>query len=97
MWGVGVASQQGFIPCGGGSIMIIEALELETAGVVCLHCGLETPLSNPANQGRSPRSSMAPTPNISIVRCALCGKEAPYLANEIVALKRVANSASHAA
>jgi len=80
-----------------GSVMIIQELELEIAGVVCLHCGMETPLSNPVNQRNSSRSSEAPMSKISIVRCALCGKEAPYLADEIVALKRMANPAPRAA
>jgi hypothetical protein len=43
--------------------------------VVCLFCGLLTPV---------PENRFANNPRISIIRCHRCGKEAPYPADEIV-------------
>lgn len=40
-------------------------------GVVCIFCGLLTPVQVAADH------------RVSIVRCGICGKEAPYLAQEI--------------
>ena len=42
--------------------------------VVCLFCGLLTPV---------PDNRLAHDPRLSIIRCHVCGKEAPYPANNI--------------
>lgn len=76
---------------------MIEQREERISGVVCLHCGMHTPLSNAAGRGRSARVFMAARPHISLIRCMECGKEAPYLADEIVVIGRTANIESCAA
>jgi hypothetical protein len=42
--------------------------------VVCLFCGLLTPV---------PETRLADDPRVSLVRCHRCGKEAPYPADKI--------------
>jgi transcription elongation factor Elf1 len=42
--------------------------------VVCLFCGLLTPV---------PENRLADDARVSIIRCRRCGKEAPYPANRI--------------
>jgi hypothetical protein len=42
--------------------------------VVCLFCGLLTPV---------PENRLADAPRLSIIRCHVCGKEAPYLADQL--------------
>jgi hypothetical protein len=61
-------------------------VEEDVVGVVCLHCGIRTPIWSSACQGDSLRVSRAFRPPVSLVRCRECGKEAPYLAGEIVLL-----------
>jgi len=77
--------------------VMIEQLEEGITGVVCLHCGMPTSLSNSTSQGRSARVFTTTRPQISLIRCTGCGKEAPYLADEIVVLKRISKFASCAA
>jgi hypothetical protein len=48
--------------------------------VVCLFCGHRTP-------------AFAGASGISLVRCRVCGKEAPYLVGEIVRSQPLAESA----
>src|SRR5215469_3663465 len=43
--------------------------------VVCLFCGLHTPV---------PHNRSVNDPRVSIIRCRRCGKEAPYPADKIV-------------
>ena len=50
-------------------------------GVICLFCGNSTSLSPQAEQRHATRPDEA---RASIVRCRQCGKEAMYLADEIV-------------
>ncbi len=76
---------------------MIEKLESAITGVVCLHCGMNTPLPNSKTQGRSANVFSTPRPNVSLIRCTGCGKEAPYLAEEIVVLERTSDFALHAA
>jgi len=73
---------------------MIEPMEEGITGVVCLHCGMHTPLSSSTSRGRTARVLTAARPQISLIRCTGCGKEAPYLADEIVVLKRISNLAS---
>ena len=51
-------------------------------GVTCIFCGLPTPVHSHAPKqtevGR-PQSST----HVSLVRCEICGKEAPYLSSEV--------------
>lgn len=78
---------------------MIKQLELEDVitGVVCLHCGLQTPIASSTSQGDSTRVSKTQRSHISIIRCIACGREAPYLADEIVVLKKNSNTVSNAA
>jgi hypothetical protein len=67
---------------------MIEQLEQELIGVVCLHCGMPTPLPVSTSGGRSCGSNTIKlNPHLSIVRCDGCGKEAPYLADEIIVIR----------
>jgi hypothetical protein len=67
---------------------IIEAVQTsqhpDTAahnGVVCIFCGLPTPVRT---SGEGTSATHEPRPHrVSIVRCGICGKEAPYRAHEI--------------
>ena len=63
-------------------------------GVVCIFCGLPTRVQT-SGEGTSatheprpdlPGLELQPVPGrrLSIVRCEICGKEAPYLAHEII-------------
>lgn len=65
--------------------------EVQLWGVVCIHCRLQTPVA-PLTQPELPEKKLSLHSNhISIVRCAKCGREAPYLVNELVAIKNVAS------
>jgi hypothetical protein len=74
-----------------------EQLEANLTGVLCLHCGMPTPLPilihGDALQGTLVDSHR----HLSIIRCHQCGKEAPYLTSEIIPLNRTARAASAAA
>jgi hypothetical protein len=53
--------------------------EKETpAEVVCLFCGMHTPAPPPKAARRSARRAADATFRVSIIRCQVCGKEAPY-------------------
>lgn len=73
---------------------MIEQKEREVEGVTCLHCGLHTPLSNSESRGLSTQIHTMERPQVTIVRCTECGGEAPYLADEIVILKKVSRFAA---
>jgi RNase P subunit RPR2 len=60
--------------------MTQEQEKSQQSGVMCLFCGSSTPL--PAAAG--PRTSEER--RVVIIRCRVCGKEAPYQADEIVDL-----------
>jgi hypothetical protein len=76
---------------------MIEKMEPEVTGVVCLHCGIQTPIPNSMSRGSSTNVFATPRRKISLIRCAGCGKEAPYLAEEIVVLERFSHVVSYAA
>ena len=68
---------------------IMEALQVsqtpETAthsGVVCIFCGLPTPVQT-CHKDTGTTSTSRDNRRVSIVRCEVCGKEAPYRADEI--------------
>lgn len=65
---------------------MIEQLNEGTTGVVCLHCGMPTAFSNSNRRERSAHHLSTVRPRVSLIRCTGCGKEAPYLAAEIVVL-----------
>jgi hypothetical protein len=60
--------------------MIRGSAPLACGQVVCLFCGHRTP-------------ALAVVSSISLVRCRVCGKEAPYLAGEIVTFQPLAEIA----
>ena len=76
---------------------MIEELDRNIAGVVCLYCGVYTPL--PVSTKRSPSTGHLTmfNPPLSIIRCHRCGKEAPYLADDVVIFKSTSIALSHAA
>jgi hypothetical protein len=55
--------------------------------VVCLFCGTRTGV--PASAAREIANLAGSGPGITIVRCHLCCKEAPYSASEIFLLQEV--------
>jgi len=78
-----------------GAVMI--ELEEGISGVVCLHCKMHTPAPNSVSRGNSAPVSTSVRPQISLILCTGCVKEAPYLADEIVVLRRISNIESYAA
>jgi hypothetical protein len=61
--------------------MVSQKLEAMTRKEVnCIFCGLPTPVPAP---GPGKFAGYAPS-SLSIVRCNLCGKEAPYRASEVL-------------
>jgi len=71
----------------------------ENARVVCLFCGARTFV--PVSATRDMLNELDSGPSISIIRCHVCCKEAPYSASEIFLTQEVplseANSRSRAA
>jgi transcription elongation factor Elf1 len=59
--------------------MIRGSAPLACGQVVCLFCGRHTPV-------------LGVVSGISLVRCRVCGQEAPYLAGEIVTFQPLAKS-----
>jgi DNA-directed RNA polymerase subunit RPC12/RpoP len=70
---------------------MMEQVEATNSGVVCLHCGLQTPLPGVASGTAGEKR------RLSLVRCTECGKEALYLEHEIVILRRISNALLYAA
>jgi hypothetical protein len=70
---------------------MIEPIEEEITGVICLHCRMQTPVSNSLGRKQSGKVSAKLLPRLSIVRCVKCGGEAPYLANEIMLIKIISS------
>lgn len=63
----------------------MERAEQLHRGVICLHCGMPTPFSK-GTDGESSSSGAEVRLRISLVRCTVCGKEAPYLGRDVVTL-----------
>jgi hypothetical protein len=59
----------------------------ETARVICLFCGTRTFV--PASPARGFANQPDSGPGITLVRCHVCCKEAPYSASEIFLLQEV--------
>jgi hypothetical protein len=76
---------------------MIEELEEHVTGVVCLRCGILTPLKISAHWGSSGQAGQEFHTPLAIVRCRGCGKESSYLANEFVAFKTMTNTLHAAA
>jgi hypothetical protein len=74
---------------------MIKPTDLKVSGVVCLHCGMKTPVTNSVRPAKSDDPTFIPRPQISLIRCAGCGKEAPYLAAEIVLLDPLLGKAAY--
>ena len=55
------------------------------AGVVCLHCGIVTPV--PTHTRSYAGNVVTHRPRFLVIRCEACGREAPYLADQIVTLE----------
>ncbi len=51
-------------------------------GVVCIFCGLPTPVQT-SREGAATTNATRSNHRVSIIRCEICGKEAPYPAHEI--------------
>jgi hypothetical protein len=68
---------------------MIEQLEEEISGVICLHCRMHTAVAKSTQQSLSGKTYAELRPQIRIVRCSKCGGEAPYLTNELIAMKRI--------
>lgn len=63
------------------------------AEVNCLHCGMDTPIPESSSGAKVAGIFSGLEHHITIVRCRSCGKEAPYLATDIVVLTETANAA----
>jgi hypothetical protein len=53
-------------------------------GVLCLYCGSRALLPHPSEKRRSGEDDAAQQSLVALIRCRLCGKEAPYGPQEIV-------------
>lgn len=56
----------------------------DSKGVICVFCGLSTELPTETKERRSAHPD---DHRASLIRCCTCGKEALYLAEEIVDLR----------
>ena len=79
-----------------GAVMIAK-LEQQITGVVCLHCRMQTSFPDTMNLEHRVQAPATARPNVVLIRCTACGKEAPYLTNELMVLDRIPNFASCAA
>ena len=58
--------------------MTVETVQESPREVACMFCGTQTPAPAPKPAKRAARSAHSANFRVSIVRCHLCGKEAPY-------------------
>lgn len=58
------------------------------SGVVCIFCGLPTP-ARASSEGTFATHLPRPITRVSLVRCEVCGKEAPYYADEITEFGKI--------
>jgi len=73
---------------------MMQKLRNENARVVCLFCGASTYV--PASRARDAHNEIDFGPGITLVRCHVCCKEAPYSANEIFSTQDISRSNSNA-
>jgi hypothetical protein len=67
------------------AVQLSQQPETEThSGVVCIFCGLPTPVQD-SREGAAPRDVLCPNRRVMLVRCEVCGKEAPYRSYEVSA------------
>jgi hypothetical protein len=64
--------------------------KLTRAGVVCLFCGTRTPIPMSMNRAEAADAGADANLHVSLVRCLSCGKEAPYLASEVIRISVLA-------
>jgi hypothetical protein len=76
---------------------MIEEQEEHVTGVVCVRCGMLTPLKVSTHWGPAEEARKIFHSPIAIVRCHACGKEASYLTSEVVAFKTLTNTLHAAA
>ena len=67
-----------------------QKLRDENARVVCLFCG--TPTFVPCSPNRDTYKEMDFGPGVTLVRCHVCRKEAPYVASEIFSIHDIPTS-----
>lgn len=67
-----------------------QKLRNENARVVCLFCGSSTLV--PASPTRASYNEVDLGPGITLVRCHVCRKEAPYSASEIFSTQDISLS-----
>ena len=70
--------------------MAIEMKPGEARGFVCLFCGSRTLLPSSTNPRRSGSDSATAQSLVLLLRCRLCGKEAPYGPQDIIRIQDVA-------
>ena len=58
--------------------MTVEAVQESLREVACLFCGTRTPAPPPKPSRNSATRAHNANFSVSIVRCRVCGKEAPY-------------------
>ena len=58
--------------------MTVETVQESPREVACLFCGTRTPAPAPRAARNSAHHAHSPKFRVSIVRCRVCGKEAPY-------------------
>jgi len=80
-----------------GEKVMYKQMESANREVVCLHYRMQTPLLNSPSPPRFAEGFITIKPKIALVRCINCGKEAPYLAEEILTIDRISTVALHAA
>jgi DNA-directed RNA polymerase subunit N (RpoN/RPB10) len=67
---------------------MIDQRKQTHGGVICVHCGMH--ISQPSfTNGSSLATSEATDRHTSVVRCHSCGKEALYLASDIIVIAEV--------
>jgi hypothetical protein len=75
-----------------GGPAMIEEQEENVVGVVCLRCGILTPLQISTHWRTSMGVHQEFHSPVAIVRCHGCGKESSYLPSEVVAFKTMTNT-----
>jgi len=64
-----------------------EAAVSHRRGVVCIFCSTRTPLPIPQDQKRRHEAFEDRRSGLTVVRCDWCGREAQYMADEVVVMR----------